>query len=276
MSTMLRACSSVAIACALVACSPPEMPNPQDVRRNDASDSATPVDTGVPPTDGSNPPADSGVPMGDGGGGTCGSAYSPCDPVRNTGCMAGQMCVIMDAMARRSTCVAAGRVAFGSACMSANDCAEGLGCIGGKCARWCCGSGDNTSCRDTSIGGRPGATCDINVTNTGLFACSVPDNCDVHRQNCMTAGDNCYPISMDGTTQCVTPEAGAMPGASCMFRNDCPSGHICVGTMMMSTCRRVCDPTNMATGTFAMCPAGMMCQRVGGLPMNIGVCGTMM
>jgi hypothetical protein len=272
MSIMLRACSSVAIMCALVACGP-EMNNPQDVRPSDASD-VTVADTGVTPTDGSGP-ADTGVTPTDGGGGACGSAYSPCDPVTNTGCMAGMMCVIMDPMARRSACVAAGRGAFGAACMTANDCAEGLGCIGDKCSRWCCGSGDNSTCRGMP-GGRAGATCDINVTNTGLFACSLPDNCDVHRQNCPTAGDNCYPISMDGTTQCNAPRMGAMPGASCMFRNDCPVGHICVGTMMMSTCRRLCDPTGMAMGTYAMCPAGMMCGRVGGLPTNVGVCSAMM
>ncbi len=278
MSKMLRSAATVAVLSALTACGPME-----PAGRDAAADAR--IDTGVNTPDGTNPPADTGVnppadsgvnPPGDGGGSmTCGAAYSPCDPVTNRGCPAGQACAIANQMMRMSTCIPAGRGAFGATCMTPEDCQEGLGCIGGKCARWCCGSGDNTTCRGMP-GGRPGAICNINVTGTGLFACSLPDNCDIHQQNCMTATDACVPIGADGTTQCVTPVMGAMPGAACNSLNSCPRGHVCVGPEGMGTCRQVCDPTNMAMGTFSRCTAPMTCARVNGFPANIGVCTTPM
>ncbi len=267
---MLRSSATVLFLSALAACSPPVEP------MRDASPDAR-AEASVSP-DGSNPPADTGVPTdtgvppGDGGGtGVCGAAYSPCDPVANTGCMAGQACAIMNAATHTSVCITAGRGAFGAACASPEDCQEGLGCIGSKCARWCCGQGDNATCRGMP-GGRAGAICNINVMGTGLFACSLPDNCDVHQQNCMTATDACVPIGADGTTQCVTPIAGAMAGAACSTLNGCPRGHICVGPEGMATCRQICDPTSMAMGMFSSCPAPMTCGRITGAPMNIGAC----
>lgn len=274
MAMMLRSCATVLALSALAACSPPETPG-----RDAGPDSS--ADTGVSQPDGSTTDTgvvtDTGVPSDGGGSMTCGSMYSPCDPVANTGCMAGEMCVIMNQTMRQSTCVPAGRAAFGAACMSAEDCQEGLGCIGGKCARWCCGTGDNTTCRSMP-GGRAGALCNINVNGTGLFACSLPDNCDLHQQNCMTATDACVPVGTDGTTQCVTPVMGATAGGACSSLNGCPRGHICImaAGAMTSTCRQICDPTMMATGSFASCPMGQTCARINGLPANVGSCTTPM
>jgi hypothetical protein len=270
MTTMLRSVASVCLVAALGACSPEPVTPP------------TPRDAGAdvtPPTPEAGTPADAmtmpeaGPPPTDGGGGgeMCGSMFSPCNPVTNQGCPAGQACVLMNAAMRRSACVPAGRGAFGAACMSAEECQEGLVCLGNKCTRWCCGSGDNATCRSMP-GGRPGAICNINVRDTGLFACSLPDNCDVHQQNCMNMTDSCVPVGADGTTQCITPNAMARPGGPCMFLNDCPRGHICVGPEGMTTCRPVCDPTGMAMGTFSRCAAPLTCGRVTGGPMNVGVC----
>lgn len=276
MSKMLRCSAAVLVVSALAACGTPEPMRDAsaDARADSGSmsmdDVVTPVDTGVLPSDGGS------MMTGDGGGSmSCGSIYSPCDPVTNAGCMAGQMCAIMNSTTHVSVCVDAGRGAFGATCMGPEDCQEGLGCIGGKCARWCCGSGDNTTCR-SAPGGRPGALCNINVMGTGLFACSLPSDCSVHQQNCMDAMQACVPIGMDGTTQCVTPVAGAMPGGSCSSLNGCPRGYICVSSMGgASSCRQICDPTNMAMGMFATCPMGQTCGRINGLPTNVGSCSAM-
>lgn len=272
MSPLLRASAIALLSCSVAACGSDPNMNPDGARPDVTGDATMLPDV---QGDGSNPPVDTGITPSDGGGGTCGGAYSPCDPVTNRGCMAGQMCVIANPMMRQSRCIDAGRGAFGAACTGVEDCQEGLGCIGGKCARWCCEGGDNATCRSMP-GGRPGAICNINVGNSGLFACSLPDDCDVHQQNCPTMGDNCVPAGMDGTTQCFTPMMGAMPGQSCNFINDCPRGHLCVGPRGMSTCRPICDPTGMASGPFASCAMGMMCQGVSGLPRNVGVCSPMM
>jgi len=272
MSKMLRCSAAVLLVAALAACGSPEpMRDASPDARGDAgsmsmADAMVPVDTGVSPTDGST------MMMGDGGSMTCGAIYSPCNPVTNAGCAAGQMCVIIDSMTRMSVCVPAGRGAFGAACTSDDDCQEGLNCIGSKCTRWCCGLGDNGTCRGTP-GGRPGAICNIEVEGTGLFACSLPDNCDVHQQNCMDAMQACVSIGADGTTQCVTPIAGATPGGACSALNGCPRGYICVSSMGgASTCRQICDPTNMSMGMFSTCPMGQTCSRINGQPMDVGAC----
>ncbi|MDP3274368.1 MAG: hypothetical protein Q8Q09_04185 [Deltaproteobacteria bacterium] len=271
MNKLLCSALSLSAFVTLAACGPPtEQP---DVR----TDSGTPSDSSmnmpetsvmtdvvVAPTD-----ADAGPPA------ACGADYTTCNPVANTGCMAGQACVVTNPAMRMSMCVTAGRAAFGAACMTAEDCQEGLGCLSNRCARWCCGAGDNTACR-TGPGSRPGAICNINVNNSGLFACSLPSDCNLHQQNCPTAMDNCILAGNDGTVQCVTPTAGAVPGRACMFLNDCPRGYLCIGTMGTSTCRQVCDPTMMATGDFSRCAAPMTCGRLTGAPMNVGVCGTPM
>jgi hypothetical protein len=270
MTTMLRALAGVCLVVSIGACSPEPTTPPSP--RDGGSDVTTPgPEASVPTTDAGTQPEAGPGPAPTDAGAACGSMFSPCNPVTNQGCMPGQACVLSNAMMRTTTCVAAGRGAFGAACMNAEDCQEGLACLSNKCTRWCCGSGDNATCRSMP-GGRPGAICNINVQNAGLFACSLPDNCDVHQQNCMNMTDNCVAIGMDGTTQCVTPNAMAMPGAACRFLNDCPRGHICVGPEGMATCRPVCDPTGMAMGTFSRCAAPLTCGRVNGLPMNVGVC----
>lgn len=275
MSKMLRCSAVILVVGTLAACGTPS--SMEDAMADARGDSGSmSMEDARMPNDANVVPSDGGGMMGDSGGSmTCGAAYAPCNPVTNAGCPAGQVCVIMNQEMRRSVCIPAGRGTFGDSCMSPEDCQEGLGCIGGKCARWCCGLGDNSTCRSTP-GGRPGAICNINVMGTGLFACSLPDDCDVHQQNCANPMQACVPLGADGTTQCVTPVSGAMPGGSCDALNGCPPGYLCIGAMGgTSTCRQICDPTSMAMGMFSRCPSGQTCGRVGGLPMNVGVCSAM-
>ncbi|MBL8603526.1 MAG: hypothetical protein JNK72_16500 [Myxococcales bacterium] len=230
-------------------------------------------------------PADSGQSTA-----SCGM-LGRCNYVTNSGCAAGEGCYAAREMANgpiTGLCVTPGTRGWGERCTSVNDCREGFACLGdpGECTKLCCGT-DNTSCRDESRGGRPGAVCAGTITGLDARYCISVVSCDPYataNNRCAPSTPRCDPIAADGTTNCFAQQSGVTPGTDgtpCCVNTRCAPGFACVGTDPAAcntaapnrVCRRVCNPDTEGTDAGTACPANQRCSlRFRDLPSTFAAC----
>ncbi len=244
-----RGTQALSIALVLVACGGNEPGRPAvDAGRTDGGGGTT---DGGPPVDGGR--VDTGMMMGR----MCGRQAGMCDVIAQD-CGAGMACVygttMMGGMAS-TICIAAGVRALGETCGAAEgQCQAGLFCSASTniCTEYCC-EGSVADCSQA------GALCfGGGAEAPWLGVCNVPAGCTLVPQSGCGAGEACYPVSADGTTDCLT--AGTTPvGMTCDSANACVPGAICAGMGGMFTCQRTCrmgmDADCMGMG---MCTGGLM------------------
>jgi len=225
-------------------------------------DGGSGVDTGTPvlPDGGGT---DTGTTLPDGGGTDTGMSMGgmcpsgTCDLISNAGCDSamGEGCY-WGGREMGVVCAPAGAAAVGASCTNVNDCQEGTTCDDNVCRKICCG-GSDANCD-------PGDLC-VNFADEmgsiGFGACRTPSGCDALAQTGCAAGEACYPVGGDGTTDCARPSmgAGTTQGASCMFLNGCVAGFFCQGPEGGGQCSRLCDPMAMPDP----CGEGLVCGRLG-------------
>ncbi len=246
--------------------------------------------------DGGGPVGDAGTAVDAGGDARrdgslgCGN-YGVCNLVTNVGCDPAMGCYAsVRGTTLTSACSVAGRRGWGEACAGTNGCREGFACIGSPamCLKLCCGT-DNTSCRDEARGGRPGAVCAGNITNTDMRYCIEVASCDpaaVTNNRCPTDRPRCDLVAIDGTTNCsaINTMSPGRDGSPCCFNNLCGVGLVCVpmtpgmaAACVPATpnrvCRRVCNPLLTGADAGAQCPMGQQCAiRFNDTPDTYGAC----
>lgn len=184
---------------------------------------------------------------------------SPCDPVLQCGCGAGQACVVSDVATGATSCQAPGPSAANGACSRTADCAAGTGCVDGVCKPFC------NSAADCQAGAHcyavthdaPGCR---GVTVPGWGYCTAA--CDpTHPGGTCGAGVNCATVATDTkgsrVTDCVTGGTGVGVGA-CTTAQDCVPGSNCVTYTLegstSTTCTRWCK-----IGFASDCDPGSQC-----------------
>jgi hypothetical protein len=146
--------------------------------------------------------------------------YTPCDPVAQTGCLAGERCtrVVLPDYTPITSCVPAGTVPAGGACASpelgADDCVAGTICAGGVCAAICELGSSSCNCLGAAFSDVPGA------------GVCVP-TCDPLAQDCPEPAAACYPTGSSAT--CAPVHSPGTQGEPCTFLNDCAEGSVCAG-----------------------------------------------
>ena len=215
-------------------------------------------------------PPDAFVPLG-------------CDPVGQTGCLAGEKCtsvVTQDAPLTSSTeCVVDGTVGLGGTCQRGeaglttgfDNCRAGLVCRFTTCQPLCsqtpdsCGVGSNC----VRLSGR------FDDRN-GVGVCA--DGCDPVAQNC-PAGHGCYVSVSLGTAACsqVPAETAGLgqdspcfgPSSDQCYLNGCPRGFGAILNASVgdgSVCTAFCSPVVQHSGDTASLngdPQGVTCAAAG-------------
>ena len=206
---------------------------------------------------------DAALPQRDGGTSLCRGA---CDPVRSSGCGAGELCVLRDVEAM---CASPGRGTRGSACTSVDECGAGLACFltesgGGLCDRVCCpGASD---CAASEVCGGDGRLIDDTATSWGR--CIAPRSCALLEAMSCPEREACYVIGPLGESECLLAGT-ALEGDVCTLPNDCAPELVCAGAVER-TCARLCR-LGLATDP---CGTGSMCVRQAYTPDGVGVCVT--
>ncbi len=165
-----------------------------------------------------------------GGGSSC---DSPTSLINQVGCVAGEMCTVLDA-AGTIGCGPEGTAADYAECGgSIGDCLAGAFCgadgATGMCMPYC----------DLTAGTCPGGgICAYSLTtsagNVGL--CAPPDTCDLVDATGCDAGEGCYLASPAGDTLCITAGTVANGGA-CTYTNDCGIGAGCSSNVCVQWCK---------------------------------------
>lgn len=249
-------------------------------------DASIGADAHVIGTDANVSTADSGVHTDGGSARSCVSPSGECDLLAQD-CPAdsegnAQVCVyaLPDETATTAQTVCAPMIApggsEGDACCALNSCDVGLVCRGqtqtgsnvcsvqGTCQRYCCGSSSDCDA---------GQVCNSLSSDFSGGVCADVDGCDLVDQTGCDAGENCYPGSGDGVTQCFAPSTSPVAlGEICEYLNDCPAGAGCFGVdesgSTVYRCMAFCDTADGA----ADCGGSTSCQAVDGLPSGTGVC----
>lgn len=208
----------------------------------------------------------------DGGGArVCSIAGGMCDVIMQNCADPTQGCYVLiteEGSPPTTVCAAAGTGADGTACTTFSDCQPGLTCDQETmlCRRYCC-EGRTTDC--------PSGTGQIcvsysNAMPTGI--CTAPSGCTVVPQTGCEAGQGCYWISDDFTSDCRSIPAGSVDvGGTCGAGQQCVPGAACFTPSGGGdgTCRQLCR-----MGMDADCTGGGTCMSAGGLPSGIGACAT--
>ncbi len=243
-------------------------PGPRDLGTGGVDMNMTPIDLGPGVDLG---PIDLGRDGGSDGGMVAMCPVGVCDLVAN-GCAAGEGCQLLSmgaGMPPMPVCAASGIGMTGATCTTYSNCAPGFTCQGtpGTCVKYCCDVGSSAGCPT-------GAMCSVELTNmdgtpTGAALCRTASNCAIFGSDC-PAGDACYPIRGDGTTDCAMAGTG-VAGTSCSHTNDCAGGFSCLGAAGgASTCRKLCDTMDMDPA----CAGTDVCVSLGiAAPLaNVGSC----
>lgn len=183
--------------------------------------------------------------------------YTPCDPVAQTGCAAGERCTA-DFQADGTsitTCAAAGTVTVGGACVrpptGVDDCVAGSVCADGTCAEVCSVAAGTCNCLGQYF---------PDVADAG----HCEPGCNPLTQDCPATNEACYFTSTLTVCAPVISSAGN-PGDACMYLNGCVEGAICVS----GTCASICA----VSGNGPTCSSGFTCNGVGQVSNpDIGVC----
>jgi len=190
------------------------------------------------------------LPAGAGGGGGSGGAT------------VGSCQLASDGDSVTGVCGVTGASADGAPCLTVEDCAPGLGCVEpGVCRPYCCGDVEAcpaaTYCAARTLRDmvKGGPTLPIPVCEPAE-PCTLLDD-----STCMTPGESCTIVRVDGTTSCLVPGEGKA-GEAC----PCAAGHVC--SAAEGRCLALCR-----TSRSEDCPAGFQCS--GGnkpYPSGYGVC----
>ena len=208
---------------------------------------------------------------GDGGGD--GGSAGPCNPVTQSGCAAGERCLLSEMGEPICEAVEDGAANIGEACLGTTGkrCVPGAQCLrdpegpGSRCMRFC----DLT----TRTGCPAGETCTLKLPNNDdygfcqpLVECSPLDNtgCEMGTA-CIAAVDT----TMHFFRACV-PAGTAVHGEACEAMPDpatpedrlCAPGHICVTVNdAMGGSRTICLQYCAEDGSAPTCPAGFACEN---------------
>jgi hypothetical protein len=201
-----------------------------------------------------------------------GSCFSPCDPVLQCGCPAGQACHF-NGTTVMLVCAAAGISPQGATCLDNFDCAPGYSCSTtaghySVCMKYC---RDDSGC--ASVG-----AASICVPFRGPFDFGIClDSCNPVRQLGCQAGGACditfREVPSGVGTFCREAGLGTQ-GQTCARLEECAAGYACVGTAGATHCEALC----IVAGTVT-CSAGLRCLPYSGFgvpatiaSINYGVC----
>ena len=188
----------------------------------------------------------------------------PCDPVRGTGCAAGETCALRG---EEAACVVPARGGRGEPCTNVESCGTGLACFrtdgrAGVCDRVCCPGA--ASCSGTEVCGGDGVLVDGTISSWGR--CLAPRACALLEDAACPDREACYVVGSGGETECLLAGT-ALEGDACAAPNDCASGLVCAGAFERA-CARLCRLGLMEDP----CGAGAMCVRQAYTPETVGVC----
>jgi len=205
--------------------------------------------------------------------------FADCDPVAQTGCLAGQKCTSVDlGMGSFATgCYTAGATPVGGACSSAmggsaDTCAAGSFCIDGTCSEICDTSMPPSGCNCLQYVG-------IFADRTNVGVCGLI--CDPLAQDCPDQADECV-VQFYNPPLCA--QAGtAVQGDACMYLNSCQIGYSCTLSddpvnPTGLTCAFICDPSGGGPSCDQGPGAGYTCVSLSSfysdpaMPSNIGHC----
>jgi len=162
------------------------------------------------------------------------TSSTPCDPILQSGCEAGENCTFIGAETV-ATCVPAGPVPANNVCSSEDRCQRGV-CLsinqtGNRCYQVCA---ENTDC-----GAGTANEC-ISLSSTPFSVCKIPGlytQCNLLTQDCADTTKACYAVAGEAEPICLATGTSA-PGAECASAAACVKGQACVNDV----CRTLCDP----------------------------------
>jgi hypothetical protein len=211
---------------------------------------ATGADASTAGADASMASADGSTAASDGG------ATGACDPVKNTGCKAGEKCTFVDPSGTMG-CGPAGAKGDYETCAGDGECKGGFFCtsVDGatfQCQAFCAASAD---CPQTPTK----QLCNLSFKQgASPVLCSRIVTCDPVKQDCAKATDACY-VTIQGP---LCAGAGTTnTGDACAFANSCKKGDSCVSGKCQTVCDAAANPTT--------CPSGKKCTAAGP---GLGVC----
>ncbi|HEU5060991.1 MAG TPA: hypothetical protein VFU21_30885 [Kofleriaceae bacterium] len=201
-----------------------------------------------------------------------GDGFANCNPLRQTGCQAGEKCAWLvlqeDPFLGVTDCVPDGTVEIGGECAEGppgettgyDDCAAGGDCIGGRCHAICTLDADSC-CEGFACSEYASVFNDDDTFNTGV----CDQRCDPVAQDCAFEGEGCYLRLFDGVATCSRPAAGAedrtqgdpcvSSGGSTCFLNGCAEGYggfLFTASAQPRDCTAFCTPVD----TYLVDPDG--------------------
>ena len=198
---------------------------------------------------------------------------TPCDPVGQTGCFAGEKCTyIIDSttpLMGHTSCAPKGGVVSGGACTrdagGVDDCVAGYFCSGGTCTEIC-------STSPNSCGGTEVCTVFAGVFDDRTDVGMCMPQCDPLNPSAVCpTGESCYLSLASAITSCVAPSlsdpitktgapnCNSNPGTqdcNCVTLNGCDAGFGCIllndaANPTGNICAFFCDPMNSGGPTCA-------------------------
>jgi hypothetical protein len=200
-----------------------------------------------------------------------GNGFASCNPLRQTGCQAGEKCAWLvvqeDPFLGVTDCVPDGTVEIGGECADGppgettgyDDCAAGGDCIGGRCHAICTLEADSC-CQGFACSAYASTFNDDDSFNTGL----CDQRCDPVAQDCPYEGEGCYLSLLEGDATCSGPATGAeelTQGETCAsngsvcYLNGCAEGYggfLYAGAGNPRRCAAFCTPVD----TYIVDPDG--------------------